>query len=92
MVVKHNAYTALPTRLYRVWGPDEYPYVELPVDTPIFVLWSPSMHQWIASITTHEYRYDAIVPANYFRFDPSLAPVLPTPTGAAYYLENIRAK
>lgn len=90
--MKHNAFTALPTRLFRVWGPDEYPHVDLPVDTPIFVLWSPNLRQWIASITTHEYRYDAIVAAEYFRFDPSLAPVLPAPQGAAYYLEKIRSK
>jgi hypothetical protein len=91
--MKHNAFTVLPTRLFRVWGPDEYPYVDLPVNYPVFVLWSPNLRQWVASITTHEYRYDALVTAEYFRFDPSLAPVLPPPTtGPAYYLENIRAK
>ena len=91
--MKHNAYTVRTTTLYRVWGPDEYPTVELPPHTPVFVLWSPNLRQWIASVTHNDYRYDAIVPAYYFRFDPSLAPVLPEPpAGAAYYLEKIRSK
>ena len=91
--MKHNAYTVLPTRLFRVWGPDEYPHVDLPVNYPVFVLWSPNLRQWIASVTHIDYRYDAIVTAEYFRFDPTLAPVLPTPKeGPAYYLEKIRSK
>ena len=90
--MKHNAYTVRTTTLFRVWGPDEYPTLELPAHTPIYVLWSPTLRQWIASITHVDYRYDALVTAEYFRFDPSLAPVLPAPQGAAYYLEKIRSK
>lgn len=91
--MKTNAFTALPTRLFRVWGPDEYPYVDLPANYPVFVVWSPNLRQWIASMTSIDSRYDSIVTAEYFRFDPSLQPVLPAPaTGPAYYLEKLRSK
>jgi len=88
--VKHNAFTVNHPTLYRVWGNDFNPPSITPPDgTPVFVLWSPSMRQHIMSITTDDYRYDALVTEIYFRRDRTLDPAEAIPEPAeTYYLHR----
>jgi hypothetical protein len=89
--MKTNAF-ARNARLFRVWGDDSMPpYIDL-VDQPVTVIWSPTLKQWIMSITCMEWRYDAIVSSWQFVLDASLLPVNePTQDGPSYYLNRMRA-
>lgn len=82
--MNHNAYTIGPVTLYRVWGPDEYPVVTPPHNSPVMVIWSPVFQQYIMSITTLDYRYDSFVRPDQFRPDPALQ----VTDGPSYYLHQ----
>jgi len=87
--MKHNAFTSRPVRLYQVWGDADYPFIDCPAGTRIYVLWSPTLKQWIASITTIDYRYDSILSTNDFVLDASLLPVHQPEAADRYYLHQI---
>jgi len=89
----HNAFAARPVTLYQVWGgPELPPSWTLPSGTKIFVCYSPTLRQWVASVTTLDYRYDALVGTEYFVLDASLLPVETKLDGPSYYLQKIRSK
>lgn len=89
--MKANAFTTVPVILYRVWGPDEVPVLDLLPNHPVFVVWSPIHRRHIMSISSTEARYDSFVEAYHFRPDPSLEIVEERPEGAKYYLDQIRS-
>lgn len=84
--MNHNAYTTHPVVLYRVWGPDDYPTIQPPENAPVMVIWSPIFQQYIMSITTLDYRYDAFVSERDFRPDPALQ----VNDGPSYYLQQAK--
>lgn len=89
--MKHNAYSRNNPVLTRVWGPDDLiPQWTLPDHTPVFVCWSPHLRRWVMSITTLDYRYDALVTDHYFRLDPALQDVVVKEPADTYYLNKIR--
>lgn len=85
--MKHNAFTTQPVTLQMVWGDTNVhlPYWTLLPDTPVMVIWSPVFRQYIMSITTSDYRYDAFVHPSTFRADGSLSV-----DGPSYYLEQAK--
>lgn len=85
-----NAFPHGPVRVYRVWGDGLAPHVDLVPGTRCFVCYSPLLRSWVLSITSSEYRYDALVSTSNFRLDASLLPVDTTPDGPTYYLERLR--
>lgn len=87
----YNAFTHGPVRVYRVWGDGLAPYVDLVPGTRVFVCYSPLLQSWVLSITSSEYRYDALVSTSNFRLDASLLPVRPTPDAPSYYLNQVRS-
>lgn len=90
--MKHNAFSRNTPTLYRVWAPDKYPpEIHPPDGSSVFVLWSPILKQWIMSITTPDYRYDAFVGTRHFQLDPALQPAdAPKPDGPKYFLDQLR--
>jgi hypothetical protein len=88
----YNAYSVGRVRLYRVWGEDTFPaYVDLDPGTRLMVVYSPTLRQYVASITSVDTRYDALVQPQHFQYDSSLLPVLPTPDAATSALNRIRS-
>lgn len=90
--MKYNAFTTYPVRLHQVWGNPDYPFVDLPAGARIFVLYSPTLRQWVASITTIDYRYDCLLGTEYFVLDQSLLPTDAPEPADTYYLNKIRSK
>jgi hypothetical protein len=90
--VHTNAFSRNRTRLYRVWGDDmNPPYVDLPDGTPLVVIYSPTLRQWIGSVTNLDFRYDAILSTSNFVLDASLLPVDGPAEAGSYYLNRVRA-
>lgn len=91
--MKANAFTRNHVRLFRVWGDDNVPpYLDLPDGTPVFVLYSPTLKQWVASVSNLDYRYDALLGTMYFVLDASLLPVTGgDPSAPSFYLNRYRA-
>lgn len=88
----YNAFSVGRVRLYRVWGEDMLPaYVDLDAGTHIMVVWSPTLRQYVAAVTSIDYRYDAIVQPYHFRYDSSLLPIPTTPDAATSALNRIRS-
>lgn len=88
--MKHNAFSTRGTILYRVWGDDHLPpSLTLDEGTPVFVCWSPTLKQWIMSITHIDYRYDAIVGTSNFLLDSTLLEVAEEVDAPSYYLHKI---
>ena len=89
--MKTNAFTRNHTRLFRVWGDDGIPpYLDLPDGTAVFVCYSPTLRQWVMSISNIDYRYDSLVSTSNFLLDQSLLPT-GDPSGPSYYLNRYRA-
>lgn len=88
--MKHNAFSTRGTILYRVWGDDSMPpSLTLDEGTPVFVCWSPTLRQWIMSITNIDYRYDSIVGTSNFVLDSTLLEVAEPEPADTYYLHKI---
>jgi hypothetical protein len=88
----HNSFASHDLVLHQVWGGPEMPpaYV-VPAGTKMMTIYSPLLKQWVASITTLDYRYDAIVTTHDFVLDASLLPVEGDANGPSYYLNRMRA-
>jgi hypothetical protein len=90
--VKYNAFASTPVILHKVWAdPDDPPYITVDPGTRLFVCWSPILHQWIASISHIDYRYDAILGTSNFVLDSALLPTEAIPEKAeTYYLNRLK--
>lgn len=90
--MKYNAFSTTPVILHKVWAdPDDPPFITVPAGVRLFVLWSPTLQQWIASISHIDYRYDAILSTTNFVLDSSLLPVEAQPEKAeTYYLNRLK--
>lgn len=89
--MRTNAF-ARNARLYLVWGdPTDPPFIDLHTE-PVFVCWSPTLRQWIMSVSSLDRRYDAIVNTWQFVLDSSMLPVdSPTQDAPSYYLNRVRS-
>lgn len=88
--MKANAFSR-NARLFRVWGDDTIPpYLDLPDGTAVFVCYSPTLRQWVMSISNFDYRYDALVSTSNFLLDASLLPA-DGQSAPSYYLNRYRA-
>lgn len=88
----YNSFAARPVTLHQVWGGPELPPMWV-VDKGVrmMTIYSPTLRQWVASVTTLDYRYDAIVTTHDFVLDAALLPVEGNPEGPSYYLNRMRA-
>jgi hypothetical protein len=88
----YNAHTLPGVRLYRVWGDDTLPpFIDPPAGTRVFVCYSPSLRQWVMSMTHIDWRYDALVSTSNFRLDAAMLPVDEEPDAPSYYLNRLRS-
>jgi len=67
------------------------PAWNVPKGTRMMTIYSPTLKQWVASVTTLDYRYDAIVTTHDFCLDQALLPTQGDPGGPSYYLNRMRA-
>jgi len=90
--VKYNAFASTPVILYKVWADaDDPPFITVDPGTRLFVLWSPTLMQWVASISHIDYRYDAILSTSNFVLDAALLPTEAVPEKAeTYYLNRLK--
>lgn len=90
--MKYNAFASTPVILHKVWGDVESPAcITVDPGTRLFVCWSPTLQQWIASITHIDYRYDAILSTSNFVIDAALLPAEAVPEKAeTYYLNRLK--
>lgn len=88
----HNSFASHDIVLHQVWGGPELPaHWIVPRGTRMMTIYSPTLRQWIASVTTLDYRYDAIVSVHDFVLDQSLLPVVGNAEAGSYYLNRMRA-
>ena len=88
----YNSFASHDVQLHQVWGGPELPPVwVVPRGTRMMTIYSPTLRQWVASITTLEYRYDSIVSTHDFVLDQSLLPTQGDASGPSYYLNRMRS-
>lgn len=87
----YNSFASHDIVLHQVWGgPELPPHWAVPKGTRMMTIYSPTLRQWVASVTTLDYRYDAIVTTHDFVLDSSLLPTQGDPGGPSYYLNRMR--